>query len=169
MNLFGLELFSPRGQYVCITEPPHPPAAIPQRSERLGLRSRGSGPWCVWGGEGTPGGMGRGAAGDTGCGCRRSEAPEEPRGERAGEEGLQEPGWRGPYVWIFLAKGCREACWSCARLQRAPLSPSLSRALKIQPETKTSVCVCVRVCNNLPSQQHRRHPSIAGLVTGSRK
>lgn len=63
-------------------------------------------------------------------------------GKRADKKGPQEPG-RGADVWILLAEGCREACWSCARLQRAPLSPSLSRALKIHPETKTSMCVRV--------------------------
>lgn len=41
-------------------------------------------------------------------------------GERAGEKGRRE---QGLHVWVFLAKGCREACWSAARLRRALLVP----------------------------------------------
>lgn len=101
-------------------------------------------------GEGAAARLGTGAAGSKGSGAAGVRPPKSPGGKRAGEEGPQEPGrgagGGGPYVWIFLAKGCREACWSCARLQRAPLSPSLSRALKFHPETKTPMCARVTIC-----------------------
>lgn len=159
MSLFGLELFSPP-RIICLSHKVSPPCcsnSTDKREERWGLKSHGSGLRRVCAqrqaARGRRGGCS--AAGHRGCGVQgqrgsRSEAPEKPRGEESGRGGAAGTGTGGggggPYVWIFLAKGCREACWSCARLQRAPLSPSLSRALKFHPETKTPMCARVTIC-----------------------
>lgn len=106
MSLFGLELFSPP-RIICLYHKVSPPCcsnSTDKREERLGLKSHGSGLRRVCAQQQEPGaGAARGRRGVCGTGghrgCRpqgqrrsRSEAPEEPRGERAGEEGPQEPG-----------------------------------------------------------------------------
>lgn len=140
--------------YVYITaSPPSCSNSTDQQEERVRLRSHGSAlrGVCtrqeeprVGDNERTARGLWRGWADrlqHTRSALQRGVRPLRTAEGVAGKEGPQEPGEGELYVWVFLANGCREARWSCARLQRAPLSPSLSRALKIHPETKTSMCV----------------------------
>lgn len=115
---------------------------------------------------GAAAGTGRGAAGRSGSAAAGSEAPEQPRGGESGQggaagtrEGVRRWGWMSGFFWQRVAG---KLAGAGPRLQRAPLSPSLSRALKIHPETKTSMCVCVTIC--LLSSAAATPASLASLL-----
>lgn len=125
-----------QGKYVCTAEPPHPPAVIPRggRGGRWGLKSHRSGAQhgCErW--EEPCGGTARGC----GLRCCGREAPDELWGDGAGEERQRSRGSR----LGFFGKGLPGSLLVPCQAPESAAGPSLSRALKIRPETKTYMCV----------------------------
>lgn len=136
---------SPRTVCFChCTSPPSCSNSTDEREETLRLRSRGPALRRVCGARAVRAGAARRRAGGSGvdgqrrCRVRGQCCTREPRlrGARGGRAGTEEPQQPaagegegevgrtgGPlYVWnffsfffFFLAKGCREACWSFAR------------------------------------------------------
>lgn len=128
--------FRLQGKYVCTAEPPHPLAVIPRggRGGRRGLKSRRSGPQRGCERWAEPGG---GTARGRGLRCRGREAPGELRGDGAGEERQQS----GGSCLGFFGKGLPGSRLVPCQAPESAAGPSLSRALKIRPETKTCMCV----------------------------